>query len=102
MRPHKAVENVTPVPASTAGGQHGVIAEDRRLRRAEAQEGTPSSKIFLDWFPAFAGMTEFGCYSIYISNLFRTTVYGRHAFEERHPGIESCPFSLGKNVPFII
>ncbi len=26
------------------------------------------------WFPAFAGMTEFDCYSIYINNLFSTTV----------------------------
>jgi len=36
--------NVIPIPAFTTGGQQGVIAEDRRLRRSGAKEGTPSSK----------------------------------------------------------
>jgi len=31
--------NVKTIPASTTGGQQGVIAKDRRLRRAGAQEG---------------------------------------------------------------
>jgi len=62
------------LPAFTNGGQHGVIVEDRRLRRAGAKEGTPSSKNLSDWFPAFAGMTECGCYVIHVSNLFSTTV----------------------------
>jgi len=77
------------IPACKNGGQHGVIAKDRRLRRAEAQEGTPSSKNIWAWFSAFAGMVECGCYSIYISNPFSTTVSGRHTVEERHPS-ENC------------
>jgi hypothetical protein len=40
----KAFENVKIKPASTTSGQHGVIAEDRRPRRAGAQEGAPSSR----------------------------------------------------------
>ena len=36
--------NVITMPASPTGGQQGVIAEDRRPRRAGAQEGTPSSR----------------------------------------------------------
>ena len=40
----RAFENVMRIPASTTGGQQGVIAQDRRLRRAGAKEGTPSSK----------------------------------------------------------
>ena len=39
-----AIENVITIPAFAAGGQHGVIAQDRRLRRAGAKEGTPSSR----------------------------------------------------------
>ena len=39
--------NVITIPASTNGGQQGVIAQDRRLRRAGAQEGAPSSKKLL-------------------------------------------------------
>jgi len=35
------------IPAFATGGQHGVIAQDRRLRRAGAKEGTPSSKKIL-------------------------------------------------------
>ena len=35
--------NVITIPASTNGGQQGVIAEDRRPRRAGAKEGAPSS-----------------------------------------------------------
>ena len=36
--------NVISIPAFTNGGQHGVIAEDRFPNRAEAKEGTPSSR----------------------------------------------------------
>ena len=36
--------NVITIPASTTGGQQGVIAEDRHPRRAGVKEGGPSSK----------------------------------------------------------
>ena len=34
----RAFKNVMSIPACKNGGQHGVIAEDRRLRRAKTQE----------------------------------------------------------------
>ena len=40
----KTSANVITLPACTTGGQQGVIAQDRRPRRAWAKEGTPSSK----------------------------------------------------------
>ncbi len=46
----KASANVMAIPAFTTGGQHGVIAEDWRLRQAAAQEGAPSSKRTLSLF----------------------------------------------------
>ena len=44
MRLQGQLENVMLLPAFANGGQQGVIAEDRFNNRAEAQEGTPSSR----------------------------------------------------------
>jgi len=38
------IKNVMRLPAFASGGQLGVIAQDWRLRRAVAQEGTPLLK----------------------------------------------------------
>ena len=66
MRPQGRLANVITMPASTTGGQQGVIAEDRRLRRAGAKEGAPSSKNSLSYFIACIGGTLFQR-QIYIS-----------------------------------
>jgi len=47
--------NAMNLPAFATGGQQGVIAEDRRPRRAGAKEGTPSSRKSLSLFFNYIG-----------------------------------------------
>ena len=48
----RSFANLIVIPACTTGGQHGVIAQDRRLRQAVAQEGMPSSRRSLPFMNA--------------------------------------------------
>ena len=79
---HQSLKHVFPT-----GGTHVAPSRNRTIVIGGRHVFLISKKglLFALWFPAFAGMTECGCYSIYLSNLFSTTVYGRHAVEKRHP-----------------
>ena len=74
------------LPALTTGGQHGVIAQEWRLRQAGAKEGAPSSKKSLFLNSVGIGGTLFQKLLILVNHLYLGQLgYFGHVLEGMGP-----------------